>query len=262
MNDANLDAARASHVESGKGPASGSGIDRAAAALRVPAGIALLLLGAGYLLLVANAPIDRVQGIVQKILYVHPPLAFAAYLGFVTTAIAGALYLYTDDEQFDRLALSSAEVGVLLCTLMLVTGPIWAKATWGRWWSWDLRLTVTLILWFIYLSYLLLRSFTEGGARGARFASVYGIAGALAIPLNYFAIDLAGGRTLHPENLERGSLGAGMGWPFAAAILTVLLAYLYLLAARIEVEGLRRRAAALAAASGDEAGGSEDGWGT
>ena len=157
--------------------------------------------------------------------------------------MGGILYLWKGDEQFDRFALSSAEVGVLLCTLMLVTGPIWAKATWGRWWSWDLRLTVTLILWFIYLSYLLLRSFSEGGSRAARFSSVYGIVGVLAIPLNYLAIELAGGRTLHPENLERSSLGEGMGWPFAMGSITTLIAYVYLLAVRVEVEDLRHRVA-------------------
>ncbi|UCE84995.1 MAG: cytochrome c biogenesis protein CcsA [Deltaproteobacteria bacterium] len=225
-----------------------SGIDRLAAACRVPAGITLVVATGIYLTLVWQAPIDSVQGIVQKILYVHPPLAFGAYLGFIGTAVGGFLYLWKGDEQFDRFALSSAEVGVLLCTLMLITGPIWAKATWGRWWSWDLRLTVTLILWFIYLAYLLLRSFSEGGSRAARFSSVYGIVGVLAIPLNYFAIELAGGRTLHPENLERGSLGEGMGWPFAMGALTTLIAYGYLLAGRLEVEDLRRRVAGRAAA--------------
>ena len=221
------------------------GVERALRAVRAPLGVALAAVLVLYAFAVWNAPIDRIQGVIQKILYVHPPLAFAAYLGFFGTAVAGALYLWRGDEQYDRLALSSAEVGVLFCTLMIVTGPIWAKGTWGRWWSWDLRLTVTLVLWFVYLAYLLLRSFAEGGARAARFASVYGILGVLAIPLNYFAIELAGGRAIHPENLERGSLGEGMGWPFLLGVVTMLLAFFYLLAARVEVEGLRRRAVGL-----------------
>ena len=110
-------------------------------------------------------------------------------------------------------------MGVFFCTLVLLTGPIWAKGTWGRWWTWDLRLTLTLLLYLVYVSYLLLRSFTEGSERAARFAAVYAIAGLAVIPLNYFAIDLAGGRTVHPENLGRGSLGAGMGAPFALGML-------------------------------------------
>ena len=134
---------------------------------------------------------------------------------------------------------AAAEVGVLFCTLVIVTGPIWAKGAWGRWWSWDPRLTITLLLWFVYLAYLLLRSFTEGSERAARFAAVYGIAGFAVIPLNYFAIEMAGGRSMHPENLQRGSLGAGMGWPFALGALVCLVAFTHLLARRIEVEALR-----------------------
>lgn len=186
-----------------------------------------------------NAPIDRVQGVIQKILYVHPPMAIGAYLGFVCTALGGALYLWKGEERWDRFAVSSAEVGVLFAVLMLLTGPIWAKGTWGKWWSWDLRLTVTLLLFFVYVAYLLLRSFTEGSERAARFSAVYGIAGLVLIPLNYFAIDLAGGRSIHPENLERDSFGAGMGWPFFMGMLTMLVAFAFLLVRRIEVGALR-----------------------
>ena len=85
-----------------------------------------------------------------------------------------------------------------------LTGPIWAKGTWGRWWTWDLRLTLTLLLYLIYVSYLLLRSFTEGSERAARFSAVFAILGLLVIPLNYFAIDLAGGRTRPPREPRAG----------------------------------------------------------
>lgn len=216
-----------------------SGVDRLWAALRGPSGWLLALLAAVWLVSVARAPIDSVQGVIQKILYVHPPLAFAAYLGFALTALGGAAFLWRGEEAWDRLARSSAEVGVLFCTLVVVTGPIWAKGTWGRWWSWDLRLIVTLLLWFVYLAYLMLRSFTEGSERAARFAAVYGMAGLLVIPLNYFAIELAGNRSIHPENLERGSLGEGMGLPFALGAAVCLVAFVHLLARRAEVERLR-----------------------
>jgi len=186
-----------------------------------------------------QAPIDSMQGPIQKILYVHVPCVLGAYLGFALTALSGAAYLWRRDERFDRLSAASAEVGVFFCTLVLLTGPIWAKGTWGRWWTWDLRLTLTLLLYLVYVSYLLLRSFTEGSERAARFAAVYAIAGLAVIPLNYFAIDLAGGRTVHPENLERGSLGAGMGAPFALGMLTALAAFAYLLVRRLEVGTLR-----------------------
>lgn len=191
--------------------------------------------------LVIAAPDDAAQGVVQKILYVHVPVVLGAYLGFIVTAVCGALYLWRGDVRFDRVAAASAEVGVVFCTLVLVTGPIWGKGTWGKWWSWDLRLTLTVLLWFLYVAYLLLRSFTEGSERAARFSAVYGILGVLVIPVNYFAIDLASGRTMHPENLERDSLGPGMGWPFAVGMLTAALAYLHLLRLRLQVESLRTR---------------------
>lgn len=217
-------------------------------------GLALRLLGwasAGllplYVWVVARAPIDSVQGVMQKILYVHPPLAYGAYLGFVATAIAGALFLWKGRERDDQLAIAGAEVGTLFCTLMLITGPIWARGAWGpgNWWVWDARLTLTLLLWFVYLAYLLLRSFTEGDERAARFASVYGILGVVLIPLNYWIIDLVGG-AMHPENLEfqseDKSLGDGMGVPFLVGNLTLFFAFAYLLLLRWRVGVLRAEA--------------------
>ena len=202
-------------------------------------GAALAVGVAVWVALVATAPTDATQGFVQKILYVHVPCAFAAYAGFLVTGVASALYLWTHDQRFDRTALASAEVGVLFCTLVIVSGPIWAKATWGHWWAWDPRLTITLLQWFVYLSYLLLRSFTEGSTRTARFAAVYGVVGLLSVPLNYFAIEMFGGAAMHPDNLERDSLGAGMRLPFAAGAVAALLAYLHLLRLRIDLEAQR-----------------------
>lgn len=207
-------------------------------------GTILALLAVIYAWLVVGAPVDAKQGIVQKILYVHVPCAISGYLGFAVTAVCGALYLWKNDDRYDRAAASGAEVGVLFCTMSIVSGPIWAKGTWGHWWAWDPRLTATLLLWFIYLAYLLLRSFTEGSARTARFAAVYGIVGFLAVPLNYFAIEIFGGTAMHPDNLERGSLGRGMVWPFAAGVLTGVAAFLHLLLLRVDLEARRAAAAA------------------
>jgi heme exporter protein C len=219
---------------------------------RRPLCVLLALLALAYAASVWTAPIDSVQGVIQKILYVHPPLAYGAYLGFVLTAVGGALYLWRGRDAWDHLAMSGAEVGVIFCTLMMLTGPIWAKGTWGHWWSWDPRLTLTLLLWFVYASYLLLRGFTEGAARGARFAAIYGILGTLLIPLNYFVIQLFQGRAMHPENLSRGSLGSGMGWPFLLGNLTLFTAFAYCVLLRWEVE-LRRARLALRADAWDGA---------
>ena len=194
---------------------------------------------------VAQAPLDSIQGVMQKILYVHPPLAYGAYLGFVATAIAGGLFLWRGREIHDQLAIAGAEVGTLFCLLMLVTGPIWARGAWGpgNWWVWDARLTLTLLLFFVYVAYLLLRSFTEGDERAARFASIYGILGVVLIPLNYWIIDLVGG-AVHPDNLanESSGLGEGMGLPFLVGNLTLFFVFAYLLALRWRVGALRAEA--------------------
>jgi heme exporter protein C len=216
-------------------------LERFAAGAVRPAGIALLAVGALAGFAIVRAPADAVQGVLYKILFVHAPAAFAAYLGFGLTAVGGGLYLWRNDEQWDRLAAASAEVGLLFCTLVIVTGPIWAAGAWGKPWVWDPRLVVTALLWVTYLAYALLRSFSDEGPRAARFAAVYGIAGVLLIPLNYFAIDLFGGRAQHPENLQRGSLGTGTLLPFFAGMTSMVLAFLWLLALRLEVGGLRAR---------------------
>jgi heme exporter protein C len=214
-------------------------------------GAALLVIAALWAWAVFGAPVDSMQGAIQKILYVHVPCAIGAYLGFLTTAVCGALYLRNADARYDRAALAAAEVGVVFCSLTIASGPIWARGTWGHWWAWDPRLTVTLLLWFIYLAYLLLRAFTDGSERTARFAAVYGLVGAAAIPLNYFAIQLFGGAAMHPENLQRGSLGEGMGLPFALGMAAAVAAFLHLLLLRIDLEG-RRVALARSLASGGE----------
>jgi heme exporter protein C len=234
------------------------GLGPVARKLQTGAGAALALLLVAYVYTVVAAPVDSVQGVIQKILYVHPPLAYGAYLGFVVTAVCGILYLWRADERWDRLAIAGAEVGIIFCTLMLITGPIWARGTWGKWWSWDPRLTVTLLLWFVYLAYLLLRNFSDGGSRTARMAAVYGLVGVVLIPLNYFVIEIFGGRGMHPENLERGSLGDGMGLPFLVGNLTLFMAFAYLLLVRWEVETLRTGAAEVEAAAFAEAHAIED----
>jgi heme exporter protein C len=206
---------------------------------RRPLGFVLAVVSAAYAWAVVTAPIDSTQGVIQKILYVHPPLAYGAYLGFVITGIAGILFLGRKREDLDRLAIASAEVGVIFCTLMLVTGPIWARGTWGVWWSWDARLTVTLLLWFVYLAYLLLRSFGGRNPRTARFAAIYGVLGLILIPLNYYVIEIFGSRSMHPENLKQGSLGEGMGLPFLLGNITLAMAFFYLLVLRWEVETQR-----------------------
>ncbi len=184
------------------------------------------------------APTEAAQGLLQKILYAHAPSWGGAYLGFTLTALGGLGYLLTRSERFDRLALSAAEVGVLFCTLGMVTGPLWAKSAWGAWWVWDLRLTSALILWFVYLAYLFLRSFTVGSDAARTFASVYGIAGIALIPFVYYAVDIAQGSSLHPVNPAREGLPAPMAWTLVAGFIAYLLVFAYFLARRLEIAEL------------------------
>lgn len=148
-----------------------------------------------------GAPRELTQGLAQKIFYVHVPNAIPAYLGFALAGFGGAMFLGTRREVWDRLALAGAEVGVVFCTLLLVTGPIWARPIWGVWWDWgDLRLATTAVLWFIYVGYLFLRSMAVGDfARNA--AAVLAIVGLIMIPFVHYAVRLAQG-TIHPDSPE------------------------------------------------------------
>jgi heme exporter protein C len=202
---------------------------------------ALVLLIAWLALVIWVAPIEAVQGVVQKIFYAHVPCWPPAYLGFVLTGLAGIAFLRTRDEAWDRLAVSSAEVGVFFCTLGMITGPLWAKPVWGHWWVWDLRLTASLVLWFIYVAYLFLRAFTLGSDSARTLASIYGVAGTAVIPFVYYAVDIAGGATLHPENPARYGLPAGMTWTILCGIAAYLAVFGYLTARRLEVAGLAAR---------------------
>ncbi|MEO7712258.1 MAG: cytochrome c biogenesis protein CcsA [Gemmatimonadaceae bacterium] len=157
---------------------------------------AALAVAAAYVRVIWFTPAEATQGLAQKIYYLHLPAALNAYIAFAVVAVTSVVYLWLKDPRADRLAESSAEVGLLFTTVVLTTGPIWGKPVWGTWWTWDARLTLTLFLWFIYAGYLVLRgAVTEPGMR-ARYSAVLGILGALLIPFIHMSVYLF--RTLHP----------------------------------------------------------------
>ncbi len=202
-------------------------------------GLALLVLVPLWLaMIVFVAPIEAVQGIVQKIFYVHVACILPSYLGFVLTAVGGIGFLATRREEWDRLARASAEVGVVFTTFFLIVGPLWAKPVWGHWWVWDLRLTLTLVLWFIYVAYLFLRAFSVGSDAARTFASVYGIAGTAVIPFVYYAVELARGSTLHPSNPASEGLPSGMAWTAILGLVAFVALFGTLLALRLDVARL------------------------
>jgi heme exporter protein C len=159
--------------------------------------VALLLLAGVYVRALVFTPEDRLQGPAQKIFYVHVPAAWSAMLAMGLVGLASILFLLVKDPRYDRFAAASAEVGTVFSMVMLTTGPLWAKPIWGAWWSWDARLTLTLMLFFLFIGYLLLRNVvTEPGLR-ARYAAVVGICGLVLLPFIHLSVYLF--RTLHPQ---------------------------------------------------------------
>jgi len=142
-------------------------------------------------------PLEAKQGAAQKIFYIHVPAAWVAFLAFFLVALSSGVYLWLRDARLDRFAESSAEVGVVFTTVVLLTGPLWAKPIWGTYWAWwDVRLVSTLFLWFIYVSYLVLRGAIESPSLRARYSAVLGILGAFLIPFIHLSVYLFS--TMHP----------------------------------------------------------------
>jgi len=147
------------------------------------------------------APTEQTMGNVQRIFYYHVPSAWTAFILFFINFFASVVYLIRRNAKADMVALVTAEVGVVFCTVVLVTGPIWARPVWGIWWTWDLRLTLTLVLWLIYVSYLVLRRFSSSG-QTPLLAAVLAVFGAFDVPLVYFSIWFF--RTQHPQPVVGG----------------------------------------------------------
>ncbi len=185
-------------------------------------------LAAGLAMGFGVAPREATQGNVQRIMYLHVPLAWVAYLAFGVVFVASIMYLGTRRAAADRVAHASAEVGVIFTGLAIAAGSIWGKPTWGTWWTWDARLTSVAVLFIMYLGYLLLRGMIDEHERGARYAAVLGIVAALDIPLVHFSVYWW--RTLHqpPSVLKPGTVT--MDPTILAALLVNLAAFTLLYA--------------------------------
>ncbi len=164
--------------------------------------VASLLILASIAMLGFYAPIERTMGVIQKIFYFHVSSAMASFLGFGIVFVASIAYLVKRDIRSNLLGYASAKVGLLFCTLVFITGPLWAKAAWGVWWTWDPRLTTTMVLWFMYLAYLILHSSIEDEGARARFCAVYGIIAFIDVPIVYLSVRLW--RSVHPAVFKVG----------------------------------------------------------
>lgn len=158
-----------------------------------------LLLEAGiFVRALVFTPVEEHQGLAQKIFYLHAPAAWSAlFLGFGLAGITSALYLWLEDPRLDRFAASSVEVAIAFSCVMLTTGPIWAKPIWGTWWSWDMRLSMTLLLFLLFLGYLALRSALDDRGERARYSAVIGVMALVLVPFIHLTVYLF--RTLHPQ---------------------------------------------------------------
>ncbi|MGA2409610.1 MAG: cytochrome c biogenesis protein CcsA [Candidatus Binataceae bacterium] len=194
--------------------------------LGLPAGALMI---ASICMVFAYVPTEADQGIVQRIFYFHVPCAWVAFAAFGLVAICGIFYLWLEQQVWDDLGYAAAEIGVVFCTLVLITGSLWAKPIWGTWWTWDSRLTTTLILWLLYGGYLLLRAMADDTPQVARFAAVIGIVAAADVPVVIVSVRLW--RTIHPAVLVTRQGGHGLEDPrMVATLLVAMVAFTALFA--------------------------------
>ncbi len=189
--------------------------------------VGLVALGGVYLMALRHTPIERFQGLPQKIFYIHVPAAWCALLAFSLVGIASMLYLWLRDPRLDLFAESTAEAGLVFSMVMLTTGPLWGKPVWGTWWTWDARLTLTLILFFIFLGYRALRSALSDPSERARFSAVVGILGMVLVPFVHLSVYLF--RTLHPQPIVLKPSSPSLPWEMLRTLLTSLGVYTLLL---------------------------------
>jgi len=199
------------------------------------------LIGASLYEIFVVAPVEVQMGIVQKIFYFHVPSAYAMYVGFFVSAVGSAVYLAKRSPAWDAVAVAGAEVGMVFCAIVLTTGPLWARKAWGVWWTWDPRLTTTLLAGMIFLSYLALRSFGTAGEAEKRFASGLALVGVLDLPIIHYSVQRW--RGVHPTVIT--GRGGGLDPQMKVAFLVSMLAFTALVAllvwTRARVERQKQR---------------------
>lgn len=219
---------------------------RTNALLAVLAIVSLPAVGAALYMAFLYAPTERVMGEVQRIFYFHLSLAWVGFLAFAVVFVCAILYLATGRMSFDVGASASAEIGIVFSTLVLITGSLWARQSWGVWWTWDPRLTTMLVLWLMYAGYLTVRRAVEEPERRARFSAVIGIVSFANVPIVFMSVRWW--RSLHPVLITQAGFameGRMLATLFASlGAFTVFFAFLFLLRARLgtaahELERLR-----------------------
>ena len=203
------------------------------------AGVATTL--GGHWMMAFWVPTEAAQGVVQRIFYVHVPAAWTCFLAIGIAALASAAYLWLRDERADAAAVAAAEGAVVFGAIMLVSGPLWGRIAWGAYWTWEPRLTLTLLLWFMYVGYFLVRGSVPDAGRGRRFAAVVAVVGALFVPLIHVSVLYF--RSLHPGPVVIKSEGPTLHPDMLATLLVSFagfaMLFLGLFTFRYAVERLR-----------------------
>lgn len=204
--------------------------------------ITAVLFSTQFYMMFYFAPTEKYMGHVQRLMYIHVPSAFVAFIAFAIVFGAGILYLLTRNKIWDYIAVSSAEIGVLFTTFMLITGSLWARPVWNAWWVWDdPRLVTSLILWFIYIGYFMIRSSVQGERRRRTFSAVFGIIGFIDVPIVYFSVKWW--RTIHPKVIDEQGvhMPSEMADTLFLSIVAFISLYCLLLWHRTFYEGLKDR---------------------
>jgi heme exporter protein C len=197
--------------------------------------VAALIFLAGYAALFV-APDEKTMHAVQRIFYFHLPSWIAMFSALCVVFYANVAYLVTKNRKFDALGVAGVEVGVMCCTIGLITGPLWARPVWGIWWTWDARLTTTFILWILYVSYLLLRGLREDPEKKATLSAIFGIFAFLDVPLVYLSNRLW--RTQHPQPVIAGGNGSGLD-PVMGKVLLLCVAAVFCVMVLVYIDRYR-----------------------
>ena len=184
---------------------------------------------------IARAPFESTMGLVQKIFYYHMPTAMLMLLSAIFCGLVSAAFLATKNKKFDHVAVAAAELTVLYGAIALVTGPLWARKAWGVWWVWDARLTMSLLMWMIFVSYLLLRKY--GGPGSEKLSAGLAVFGMANAPFVYISVNVW--RTMHPKTSVVPTLPVDFAVPLWWAFAGFLLLYIVLLTARARLEAQR-----------------------
>ena len=201
-----------------------------------PALIAAALMFAAAPWMIMRAPQEAEMGLIQKIFYFHVPAAFVMFVSAFVSGIAGGLYLFRRSARTERVCAAAGELVVLFGAIVLLTGPIWARKAWGVWWQWDARLTITLVMWLIFVAFLLLRKY--GGPGSETLASAVALFGMANVPFVYWSVHIW--RTVHPLTTVVPTLPAPMAGPLWLSVAAFFTLYLTLLSLRTRLEQVRR----------------------